>query len=117
MTYTISKRFDFSASHRLAGLREDHPCGRHHGHNFIVEVELSTFDLTDVGFVLDYGDLGPLKEWLDDTMDHRHLNEVVTFNPTAENMARYVYEWCTARGWPVSRVGWSETPKTWAWYG
>jgi 6-pyruvoyltetrahydropterin/6-carboxytetrahydropterin synthase len=115
--YTISKRFELSYSHELRGLPEGHQCARCHGHNAVVEVELSARYLNDVGFVLDYGELAPLKQWLDETMDHRHLNEVVSFNPTAELLAHHVGLWCHAQGWPVSRVGWSETPKTWAyWY-
>lgn len=116
MTYTISKRFEFSASHTLADLPPEHQCARLHGHNIVVEVELTAQDLNPVGFVLDYGELAPLKRWLDDSFDHRHLNDVVDFNPTAENFARHIHQWCAARGWPVTRVGWSETPKTWAHY-
>lgn len=116
MSFTISKRFEFCASHRLEGLPEDHQCSRLHGHNIVVEVTLATFTLNPVGFVMDYGEMRPLKEWLDATFDHRHLNDLVEFNPTAENFARYIYNWCVSQGWPVSEVGWSETPKTWAYY-
>ena len=38
---TISKEFHFSASHQLFGLKEGHPCGRLHGHNYIVKIFLS----------------------------------------------------------------------------
>ena len=37
-------------------------------------------------------------------------------NPTAEVLAEYLYVWCKDQGWPVVRVGVSETPKTWAWW-
>jgi 6-pyruvoyltetrahydropterin/6-carboxytetrahydropterin synthase len=114
--HTILKDFQFSASHQLSGLRDDHPCARLHGHNFIVRVVLERHDLDDVGFVMDYGDLAPLKDWLDATFDHRHLNDMMDCNPTAENCAHLIFDWCAAQGWPVSEVGWSETPKTWAYY-
>lgn len=109
--------FEFSASHQLYGLPPEHQCSRLHGHNFVVEVTLAADTLNDVGFVKDYGELRPLKDYLDATLDHRHLNDCVPFNTTAENFARYLYEWCEAQGWPVVKVGWSETPKTWAYFG
>jgi 6-pyruvoyltetrahydropterin/6-carboxytetrahydropterin synthase len=114
--YTIKKRFDFSASHQLYDLPDGHQCARLHGHNYIVEVELQTEVLNDVGFVVDYGDLKPLKEYIDGTLDHRHLNDVLPFQTSAENMARHLYQWSKAI-WPqVSAVRVSETPKTWAEY-
>ena len=116
MTWTIAKRFEFSYSHILNGLAEGHQCGRMHGHNGIIEVVLSGDTLTEVGFIMDYGDMKPLKQMIDDTLDHRHLNDIALFNPTAENWSRRIFEWCVEQGWPVSAVGWSETPKTWAWY-
>lgn len=116
MTYKISKEFAFSASHILGGLPEVHQCARLHGHNIVVRVTLAAEDLDATGFVLDYGELGPLGRWLDATFDHRHLNDVVDFNPTAENLARFVFEKCVSMRWPVVLVEWSETPKTWASY-
>lgn len=77
---------------------------------------LAADHLNEVGFVMDYGEMRPLKEWIDATLDHRHLNDLCDFNPTAENFARYIFQWCRAEKWPVVRVGWSETPKTWAYY-
>lgn len=120
MTYTIEKDFAFSASHVLTGLPEGHQCGRLHGHNYVVRVRLAGAKLLDVGFLFDYGDLGPVKKLIDDTLDHRHLNDVMAANPTAENLAHYLAR--IASGLlalpddvQVS-VGVSETPKTWAWW-
>lgn len=118
--YSISKDFTFAASHVLEGLPEGHKCGRVHGHNYLVRVALEAPVLDDVGFVLDYTDLGALGEQLDANLDHRHLNDVLppeVGNPTAENLARWLFDWCLKMGWPVKEVGVSETPKTWAWYG
>lgn len=89
--FTISKRFDFSASHQLDGLPDDHPCSRLHGHNYSIEIELASTELNDVGFVFDYRALDPLKTWIDETFDHRNLNDVVMFNPTAELLASFVF--------------------------
>lgn len=115
--YQISKQFHFSASHQLKGLADDHPCARLHGHNYIVEIELQAEALNEVGFVRDYLDLAELKAYIDDTLDHRHLNDVLgDENVTAERMAKQLFDWCKSR-WPeTSAMRISETPKTWAEY-
>ncbi len=114
--YTIRKQFEFSASHQLSHLPSGHQCSRLHGHNYIVEVELQATELDNNGFVVDYGELKPFKEYIDSTLDHRHLNDVLGFHTTAENIARHLYSWCLSR-WPQTiAVSVSETPKTWARY-
>lgn len=89
--FTISKEFHFSASHKLEGLPEDHPCSRLHGHNYVVTLTLSSPTRDEVGFVLDYRKLDRFKRFIDDTYDHRHLNDIFEVNPTAENMAERFY--------------------------
>lgn len=114
--YTISKQFEFSASHVLEGLSPDHPCGRLHGHNYLVVVELQGDTLNSVGFVRDYGDLKAVKQFIDSALDHRHLNDVLMFQPSAENLARYLFEQFQSDFPELSAVRVSETPKTWAEY-
>lgn len=122
MSYTIEKDFAFSASHQLHGLPKGHQCGRLHGHNYVIRVRLASPLLDSHGFVMDYGNLAPFKRWLDDTLDHRHLNEVLPEldNPTAELLAYHltevVREVCRVREDVDIAVGVSETPKTWAWF-
>lgn len=118
MAFRITKRFEFSASHQLTGLADGHQCARLHGHNYVVELELSAAadSLTLTGFVRDYGDLGPFKSWLDKTVDHRHLNDLVKENPTAENLAHWLYDQWSGSFPELSAVRVSETPKTWAEY-
>ena len=115
--FCITKEFHFSASHQLSALPHDHPCARLHGHNYIVEVELSAAALDHNGFVLDYRELGPLKAWIDDGLDHRHLNDVFGHDGiTSEFLAKEIYDFCKSK-WPqTSAVRISETPKTWAEY-
>ncbi|WP_432026087.1 6-pyruvoyl trahydropterin synthase family protein [Streptomyces sp. 1222.5] len=118
MTFRITKKFEFSASHRLSGLAPDHQCARMHGHNYVIELELAADDasLLPVGFVRDYGDLSAFKEWMDKQLDHRHLNDVMDENPTAENMAAWVYKTWVMEFPELTCVRISETPKTWAEY-
>lgn len=125
MSYRISKRFEFSASHILHGLPEGHQCGRLHGHNYVVEVELEG-DTDPVGFVLDYGELAGFKRWIDATLDHRHLNDVMDENPTAEHLASWMasqLDRVILAGldgyrdrWHLAAVRVMETPKTVAEY-
>lgn len=115
--YRISKIFSFDAVHCLPHLPSSHKCSRPHGHTYRVQVELATPYLDERGFVIDYGDLSPLKEWIDSTLDHRDLNQVFPDMPTtAEKLAEAIFNWCKYR-WPqTERVGVSETQPTWAWY-
>jgi 6-pyruvoyltetrahydropterin/6-carboxytetrahydropterin synthase len=119
MAYRITKQFHFSASHRLDGLPAEHPCGRLHGHNYLVELVLSAAadGLDATGFVRDYGDLSPFRRWLDDEVDHRHLNDLLDDrNPSAENLARWLFERWRPDYPELSSVRISETAKTWAEY-
>lgn len=114
--FTISKQFTFSASHVLDMLPDDHQCARLHGHNYIVEVVLEAEGLNEFGFVKDYLALSELKNYIDESLDHRHLNDVFDFPTTAENIALFLYNWSHKR-WPqVVAMRVSETPKTWAEY-
>lgn len=116
--YRITKQFSFSASHRLDHLPEDHPCFRLHGHNYVVEVVLESAELNGDGFVRDYGELEPLKHFIDERLDHRHLDDELPEGmvSSAENIARFLYDFAKAR-WPeVAAVRISETPRIWAEY-
>jgi GTP cyclohydrolase I len=66
-------------------------------------------------------DLDPVKAYLAQVYDHRHLSEVVDVEPTSENLARVLFDWCIAnlslpRTVAVEAVRVSETPATWAEY-
>lgn len=116
MTYFITKDFDFAASHQLRGLPASHKCSRLHGHNYLVRITLAAEQLDPVGFVVDYGALASFKALLDNRLDHRHLNDVLQANPTAEVLAAWLFGQAADLGFPVVEVAVSETPKTWAWY-
>lgn len=135
--WTVYKEFHFSASHQLTGLPEEHQCARLHGHNYILAVRLNSSKLIKPGFVIDYGELGFVKYWAD-LFDHRHLNDLLGFNPTSERIIEYLYQVIRreldtlikqkndlyrkeSNGNELDmkvqlEVGLSETPKTWAWY-
>ncbi|MET8683610.1 6-carboxytetrahydropterin synthase [Streptomyces sp. NPDC004732] len=117
--YRIGKQFSFDAAHQLAGLPEEHKCARMHGHTYTVEIVLTSDGLSSPGFVTDFGDLAPVKTFIDDVLDHRVLNEVLPVEPTSENLARFFAEWFiehveTAVAGHLEKVRVSETPSSWA---
>lgn len=119
--YQISKRFTFEAAHWLPGLADGHKCGRLHGHSYTVEVLLAAPALTGPGFVVDFGELAPLKRHLDECYDHQLLNEVLDVVPTSENLAKVLFDWCSAHiplpdGAVLTAVRVSETASSWAEY-
>ncbi len=114
--YKISKQFSFSASHILDKLPQEHPCARMHGHNYIITIHLKTETLNEFGFVKDYRDLEFVKEYIDEKLDHRHLNEIIPYHPTAENIARYLYDIFIEKLPELYAIEVSETPKTSAIY-
>jgi len=121
VSYTIAKRFAFSASHVLTAVPEGHKCRRLHGHNYELEVLCAADELDDRGMVLDYFDLDPVKRFIDDTVDHRHLNDVLPGEPTAERLARWFYDSLRASldtelSGRLVGVRVHETPRTWAEY-
>lgn len=111
--YTITKEFHFSASHQLHNMPKGHPCARPHGHNYIVKVELKSAVLDPTGFVKDYGLLSPIKEFIDNELDHRDLNQVLPIaQPSAENIAKYLFNVFKSKYPELHAIEISETPKT-----
>jgi len=49
-------------------------------------------DVDEMGFVIDYGELDWVGEFINIRIDHRHLNDVLELNPTAENIALWLAE-------------------------
>lgn len=84
--YYLTKRIEISAAHRLT---LDYPskCSGLHGHNWIITVHCRARELNANGMVTDFT---VIKETVADALDHRVLNEVLPFNPTAENIARHL---------------------------
>lgn len=81
--YYITKRIEISSAHRL---ELDYPskCSNLHGHNWTVTVHCRARELNANGMVTDFSHI---KECVADALDHRVLNDVLPFNPTAENIA------------------------------
>jgi 6-pyruvoyltetrahydropterin/6-carboxytetrahydropterin synthase len=97
-------------------LPDTHPCSRNHGHNYKVTIELRAKNLNDVGMIQDYRELSVIKDWIDKTLDHQCLNDVLPLNPTAENIAKFLFDQFKP-GFPdLHSVTVSETNRTSATY-
>ena len=120
-SYQISVETSFAASHQLRDYKA--PLEPLHGHNFRVEVFVSSESLPDTGYIVDFLEL---EAWIKEVVapyDHRHLNDLPPFdelNPTTENMARFFFEELRKRlpeGASLARIRVWEAPTYSASYG
>ena len=91
--YTLKIVTDFASAHTL----REYPgaCSRMHGHNWKVEVEVMATELDKVGMGVDFKVIKQHTRAVTEQLDHRYLNEIAPFdriNPTAENIAAYIFE-------------------------
>lgn len=86
--YYVTKQFEISASHRLE-LDYESKCSALHGHNWIITVHCRAEQLNANGMVTDFTHI---KTLISDRLDHTCLNDVLSFNPTAENIARWIVD-------------------------
>lgn len=84
--YTVRKRLEISASHSLK-LSYASKCENLHGHNWNILVWCRAEKLNDDGMVVDFSHI---KDKIQSKLDHKNLNEVLPFNTTAENMAKWI---------------------------
>ena len=130
--YAVTKEIYFCYGHRL--LNYDGACRHLHGHNGKIEVELSNDRLDERGIVIDFGYIGKvIKEWIDRTLDHTMLLSkddpllavlkerkerffVMDSNPTAESIAKLIYDYARSQNLPVTRVTLWETENSYATY-
>jgi 6-pyruvoyltetrahydropterin/6-carboxytetrahydropterin synthase len=131
-TFRVTKEIHFCYGHRL--LNYDGKCRNLHGHNGKAVVTLEAPALDRLGMVVDFSELKTVVgKWIDDTLDHKMLlhkddpvlpellrqgEPVVTLdeNPTAENIARLIFDRAKQAGLPVVEVVLWETDNSFATY-
>jgi len=97
-SYRLKVVTEFASAHTL----RDYPgaCSRMHGHNWKLELEATASQLDEVGMAIDFKKMKQAANEVGDELDHRYLNELEPFkeiNPTAENVAAYMYREISAR--------------------
>jgi 6-pyruvoyltetrahydropterin/6-carboxytetrahydropterin synthase len=131
--YRVTRQIDFCYGHRL--LNYEGKCKYLHGHNGRAVIAIEADLLDQRGMVLDFSDIKHVVSgWIDEHLDHRmilhredpaipflrELGEplyVVDENPTAENIAKLIYDFAAARNYPVCRVDLWETRQCYASFG
>ena len=123
--HKITVRIDFCYGHRL--LEYEGKCAHPHGHNGVLEVEISSAGLDGRGMVCDFGEAkARLRALVEEKLDHKmilHESDVLVgalmgvgeepfvleVNPTAENIARLIFKEARALHLPVTAVRLWET--------
>ena len=130
--YQVTKSVSFCYGHRL--LNYAGKCRHLHGHNARAVITLESETLDERGMVEDFSELKRLVwSWLDEEIDHTMLMHrddpllpllrgagerirVTDENPTAEVIARMIFDYVAGKGYPVTGVTLWETDSSYASY-
>ena len=130
--YQVTREIDFCYGHRL--LNYDGKCRFLHGHNGRAVITLESAELDHLGMVTDFSAIKRVvSQWIDENLDHRmilhrddpvvpllqQLDEplyLIDANPTAENIARLIFDFAASSGFPITEIRLWETPKCYATY-
>ncbi|MBI85576.1 MAG: 6-pyruvoyl tetrahydrobiopterin synthase [Planctomycetaceae bacterium] len=130
--FQVSREIDFCYGHRL--LNYEGKCRHLHGHNGRAIITVESPALDHRGMVLDFSDIKQVvSSWIDETLDHRMLLHqddpavpllhdleepmfLLDSNPTAENIARLIFDFTRNHGYPIVECQLWETPRCHATY-
>ncbi|MGD9645624.1 MAG: 6-pyruvoyl tetrahydropterin synthase family protein [Pirellulales bacterium] len=130
--FRVTRQIDFCYGHRL--LNYDGKCRYLHGHNGRAVIAIEAPSLDDRGMVMDFSDIKRVvSRWIDDQLDHRmilcrrdpavpmleKLGEplfLIDDNPTAESIAKLIYDFAAGQGFPIVECSLWETPNCFATY-
>lgn len=130
--YRVTREIDFCYGHRL--LNYEGKCRFLHGHNGRAVITIVSEELDPRGMVRDFADIKQvIHGWINDNLDHRMIlcrhDPVVPMlkkaqeplyllemNPTAENIAKLIFDVGAKYGFPVTEVELWETPHCFATY-
>ncbi len=91
--YEVSVDESFAAGHYLRGYKGK--CENQHGHNYRVRITMAGQELDATGLLYDFVHLKRVIQDVICSLDHKNLNDFAPFdtlNPSAENIARYIYD-------------------------
>lgn len=132
MIYTVTKRHSFCYGHRL--LNYTGPCHNLHGHSGHADITLAVDQLDERGLSVDFFDIKKaVGTWIDAEFDHKmllekgdpvadllkgegHVIRELDCAPTAENIARLIFDYAASRGLPVVSVTMWESERSSATY-
>ena len=130
--FRVSKEIWFCYGHRL--LNYNGKCAHLHGHNGKAVITLESAELDELGMLVDFSQLKKhIGRWIDEHLDHKMIlhrddpiipelkrlgEKYVTLdaNPTAENLAKLIYNQAIGQDWPVVEVTLWETENSYATY-
>lgn len=130
--YRVTKLIEFCYGHRL--LHYDGQCRHLHGHNGLVEIDLASERLDARGMVRDFNEIKRVVQaWIDRELDHKMLLNrqdpvlpllqrqgeplfAMEGNPTAEAIAKLIFDYSVSQGFPVTEVRLWETARSVAAY-
>ncbi len=130
--FRVTREIDFCYGHRL--LDYDGKCKFLHGHNGRAVIAIEAPELDHRGMVLDFSDIKRVvSNWIDENLDHRMLLRrddpavnalsemgepmfLMDANPTAENIAKLIFDFTAAQGFPIVECRLWETPRCFATY-
>jgi 6-pyruvoyltetrahydropterin/6-carboxytetrahydropterin synthase len=92
--YEIVEQYAFGATHQIHGLPNAHPCAGVHAHRWLVEVVLVTGQLLPTDGPSEVALLEPVRRYIAEEMDGRHLNDVVMGAATPARLAWHLAAWC-----------------------
>ena len=84
--WELEKEVWIDSAHNLVGYQG--PCANVHGHRWHITIFCKGDSLDEQGMLVDFVKIKKIVSEL----DHQHINEKVSFNPTAENLAKYLVE-------------------------
>ncbi len=130
--FRVTREINFCYGHRL--LEYNGKCRFLHGHNGKALITLQTNSLDSLGMVVDFTHIKNIVgNWIDETLDHRmilHQDDpmlpemkkrgepvfTMAVNPTAENIAKLIFDRCREYHLPVIEVTLWETESSYATY-
>lgn len=91
--YDLMVESQFSSAHQLRGYKGK--CEMLHGHNWRVQITVSSDNLNDIGIMVDFHELKDISAEVISSLDHSFLNDVFPFteiNPSSENIAKWIFD-------------------------